>query len=437
MRMDEKERIQDSTRKKYWWIRLKYGINTLMSSRKHQMAFVIFIAAMFALSFQWLYDYITFVNRLEQSATTLAVFYGLPIAVYTAITLAVIMLIGTPKEYIRFRNEFLRIGLVNSASECPVLIKKFTDDKYPLASVYEFLTLGIPISEWESRKAKIESALNVYIVKVSEGQGKKTVKLYAVSADNQLPSKLVWDDKYMVDDTSTLVMGRNHLGDVTVNIAKIPHILLGGSTGSGKSVLLKLLLMQAIKKNIVVTIADFKGGVDFPPIWHKKCNICTDEEELLQILTALVEALKSRKLILKESGCANIDEYNKKTGNNLQRFIFACDEIAEVLDKTGLTKEQKELVTKIESKLSVIARQGRAFGIHLILATQRPDATILSGQIRNNIDCRACGRADTVLSQIILDSPAAAEQIPKDAAGRFILHDETVFQAYMFDDSKF
>ncbi|MBR5317855.1 MAG: hypothetical protein IKU39_08185, partial [Lachnospiraceae bacterium] len=100
MRMDEKERIQDSTRKKYWWIRLKYGINTLMSSRKHQMAFVIFIAAMFALSFQWLYDYITFVNRLEQSATTLAVFYGLPIAVYTAITLAVIMLIGTPKEYI-------------------------------------------------------------------------------------------------------------------------------------------------------------------------------------------------------------------------------------------------------------------------------------------------------------------------------------------------
>ena len=193
----------------------------------------------------------------------------------------------------------------------------------------------------------------------------------------------------MVKDSSTLVLGKGVAEPVTVNLAKIPHILLGGSTGSGKSVLLKLLLMQAIKKNIVVTIADFKGGVDFPPIWHKKCNICTDEEELLQILTALVEALKSRKLILKESGCANIDEYNKKTGNNLQRFIFACDEIAEVLDKTGLTKEQKELVTKIESKLSIIARQGRAFGIHLILATQRPDANILSGQIRNNIDCRA------------------------------------------------
>ena len=78
--------------------------------------------------------------------------------------------------------------------------------------------------------------------------------------------------------------------------------------------------------------------------------------------------------------------------------------------------------------------QGRAFGIHLILATQRPDANILSGQIKNNVNCRICGRADTVLSQIILDNTSAAEQIPKDARGRFLLHDATVFQAYWFDE---
>ena len=80
-------------------------------------------------------------------------------------------------------------------------------------------------------------------------------------------------------------------------------------------------------------------------------------------------------------------------------------------------------------------REHRAFGIHLILATQRPDANILSGQIKNNVNCRICGRADTILSQIILDSTAAAEQIPKDARGRFILRDGTVFQAYWFDDT--
>ena len=93
-------------------------------------------------------------------------------------------------------------------------------------------------------------------------------------------------------------------------------------------------------------------------------------------------------------------------------------------------------LAQIENKLSTIARQGRAFGIHLILATQRPDATIIPGQIRNNMDFRVCGRADSVLSQIILDNTSAAEQIPKDARGRFITGDGTVFQGYLFNEEQ-
>ena len=193
--------------------------------------------------------------------------------------------------------------------------------------------------------------------------------------------------------------------------------------------------MQAIKKNAVVSIADFKGGVDFPSVWHSECKMCFDEDKLIELLTELVDELQRRKVLFRGNECHNLDEYNKRTDKSLQRYIFACDEVAEILDKTGLTKEQKEKVSLIESRLSVIARQGRAFGIHLILAAQRPDANILSGQIRNNIDCRICGRADNVLSQIILDSTAAAEQIPKDTAGRFLLYDGTLFQAYLFNDN--
>jgi len=217
-----------------------------------------------------------------------------------------------------------------------------------------------------------------------------------------------------------------------------PHdcglILLGGSTGSGKSVLLKLLIMQCVKKGAVVCIADFKGGVDFPAVWHRKCRMVFENTDLFEMLTTLVDELERRKDQLRSSGYANIDEYNKSNGNLLSRIVFACDEVAEVLDKNGLSKDDKELVSKIEGKLSVIARQGRAFGIHMILATQRPDANILTGQIRNNIDCRICGRADNVLSQIILDNTNAADQIPKDAQGRFIRHDGTVFQGYLFDE---
>ena len=108
--------------------------------------------------------------------------------------------------------------------------------------------------------------------------------------------------------------------------------------------------------------------------------------------------------------------------------------MAELLDKTGADKARKELLAQIEARLALIARQGRAFGIHLILATQRPDANILPGQIKNNMNIRICGRADTTLSTIIIGDGRAAEQIPHDAQGRFLMEDGTVFQAYYFND---
>ena len=116
------------------------------------------------------------------------------------------------------------------------------------------------------------------------------------------------------------------------------------------------------------------------------------------------------------------------------RYFFSIILSEFLKNRVALHKEQKEQVAQVESRLATIARQGRAFGIHLILATQRPDANILAGQIKNNIDCRICGRADNVLSQIILDSTDAADRIPKTSRGRFLLHDGTVFQAFLFDD---
>ncbi len=336
----------------------------------------------------------------------------------------------------KFTQDRLKsIGLCNHTEAVPQLKRKYRDDHNPRIIIWELTTEGIPPKVWEDKRAAIETVLDITIVKMKNGSGRSRMLLYTVPARTDLPEIIHWSDKLLSKEPFILALGESFTGPVTVDLVKIPHILLGGSTGSGKSVLLKLLLMQALKKGAVVSIADFKGGVDFPSAWHKSCQMCFDEISLVQILTELVDELQRRKQILQASECRNIDEYNKTAAKPMKRRIFACDEIAEVLDKTGLTKEQKEIVNQIESKLSMIARQGRAFGIHLILATQRPDAQILSGQIKNNVNCRICGRADTILSQIILDSTAAAEQIPKDACGRFLLQDGTLFQAYWFDDA--
>ena len=435
MRPNEKYGLERQTERKHWLLRFKSGCKAIYTDKRKGIVVVVYLILALLL---WLFRVRIFHMQGTDifSVTNREALQRLfPVCVIGGLFFLVAAL-GTPFRAKEIYANLIRVGLSNHAGESPLLLAKYKDRKNPRIAILEFEANGIPKTEWEDKQAKIEAALNVHVVKVTEGASKRRILLYTVSALSALPGKLYWKDGYLSKESFVLVLGESLTGRETVNLAQIPHILLGGSTGSGKSVLLKLLLMQCVKKGAIVYIADFKGGVDFPAVWHETCRIVTDEKGLVDTLTRIVDELERRKQVLRSAECANIDGYARKTGKGLPRLIFACDEVAEVLDKTGLTKESKELVARIESKLSVIARQGRAFGIHLILATQRPDATILSGQIRNNIDCRICGRADNVLSQIILDNTNAADQIPKDAQGRFILGDGTVFQGYLFDEQE-
>ena len=349
--------------------------------------------------------------------------------------LVILVLIGTPRGSKNTREALQKIGLINHAGEAPVLVRKHKEAKSKL-TIWEFDPCGISLSEWENKQAQIETALNITIARMTWAHGRKIVRIHAVPAESDFPTLLPWNDQYLSSDSFVLTLGESLTGPVSVNLAHIPHILLGGSTGSGKSVLLKLLLMQSLRKGAMVWVADFKGGVDYPHNWDGLCEMVFTENDLLTTLDKLVHMLEQRKAAFRSMGCSNLDEYNSKLGCCIPRCIFACDEVAELLDRTGADAERKKLLAQIENKLSTIARQGRAFGIHLILATQRPDATVIPGQIKNNMDFRVCGRADNVLSQIILDNTSAADQIPKDAQGRFITGDGTVFQGYLFDEGQ-
>ena len=379
----------------------------------------------------------THVERIELISPVLQAAMTHALAAYLlvgGVALAVLMVY--PFERKAAHEQLQSIGLINHAGMAPVLLRKRRDRDNPRVTVWEFQNQSIPLTSWEGKRAAIEAALDVSIVKMTYGKGKSRVLVYAVPAQVSLPEVLPWQDEYLSPESFVLVLGESLTGPVTVNLANIPHILLGGSTGSGKSVLLKLLLMQALRKGAEVCIADFKGGVDYPKAWRQRCRMCFTEDDLLDTLDQLTAVLKYRKERLSDTGCKDLDAYNEATGENLPRLVFACDEVAELLDKTGRSKEDRKQLGQIENRLATLARLGRAFGIHLILATQRPDANIIPGQIKNNIDFRVCGRAESVLSQIILDNGSAAEQIPKDARGRFITGDGTVFQAYLLDEKQ-
>jgi len=435
MRPSDKYRLEQKTKNRHYWLRFKAGLNAAVNNRRKTVIVVTYTLTVMVVGL--FREYIFSTQDSDIFSVLYMVMFKLTFPVYAIGGLFfLIVAFGTPLGAKAIHENLWRIGLCNHAGESPLLIAKHIDKKDPHIVILEFEANGIPKKEWEDKQSKIETALDVHVVKVAVGESKRRILLHTVSMRSSLPDTLYWKDDYLSRDSFILVLGESLTGRETVNMAKVPHILLGGSTGSGKSVLLKLLLMQAVKKDALVSIADFKGGVDFPAVWHRECRMVFEANDLLHLLTQYVEELERRKAVFRDAGIANIDQYNAAncTSLRLHRMIFACDEVAELLDKTGLDKQGKELVLQIENKLSTIARQGRAFGIHLILATQRPDATILAGQIRNNIDCRVCGRADNVLSQIILDSTDAADQIPKDAQGRFITHEGIVFQGYLFDE---
>ena len=351
-----------------------------------------------------------------------------------ALALVVLMLYPIGRK--AAEDDLLRAGLVNHTGEAPRLLRRRWDAEYSNVTIWEFDNRGVPLKEWEDKQAGIETALDITIVKMKYGKDKRRILLYAVPAKDDLPDRIDWKDKYIPKGDFVLALGESLLGQVTVDLDKIPHILLGGSTGSGKSLLLKLLLMQALQKGAEVYVADFKGGVDFPRVWHERCRMCFTEADLLQTLDYLVAMQKERSALFSAIGCDKLSTYNKTMARPIPRLIFACDEVAEVLDRTGRGKEGREMASQIENRLATLARLGRAFGIHLILATQRPDTNVIPGQIRSNMDFRVCGRADSIHSSIILGNSTADEQIPKDARGRFITGDGTVFQGYLFDQDE-
>ena len=293
---------------------------------------------------------------------------------------------GAPVDSVSVQRQLNEIGLTNSAGIAPELVERTSE-------YLVFRNQGLTPKQWEEFQINIEAILGIKIVKIEYLRGYSYVRIYYVNVGT-VPSFIEWDDKYLSKKETEIALGIGPAGTVKVDIEVFPHTLLGGTSGSGKTTLLKIMLFQILKKGYVVFIADFKGGVDFPGEWRKLCNISLDYEETI---------------------------------DNLEWIV---DELAQLFDKTGLSKEEKEKVETIIRHVSLISRLGRAFGIHLILSTQRPDANVLPGQIKNNMEHRICGRADSVLSGIIRDNTQAAKQISSYSLGRFVTKDGTIFQGF-------
>lgn len=342
----------------------------------------------------------------------------------------------------RYDKEFAAIGFKDREGRFPVLVKKSRDRKGLKKSrkykeIFIFRS-NIPIGDWIASQKKIETALDRNIIRFTEGSSKKICKAVAVPPECRIPQRIDWEDSKIREKDGVVVLGEGALEVVAFDLNRTPHVLAAGETGSGKSVILRACLWQLVKKGAKVYMIDFKGGVEFGKRYEKFGEVITQRERALEVLQELCLENEKRLALFRDMEAKNLPEYNRKAGKNLCRIGVFCDEIAEMLDKKGAAKGEREVMEKLEGLVSSLARLSRATGINLFLGVQRPDANVLTGQIKNNIPVRICGRfADKAASEIVLGNTDAV-YLP-DIKGRFLFRLGNVteeFQAYYFDDDR-
>lgn len=330
------------------------------------------------------------------------------------------------KDRVKYFNRvFDEVGLKSKDESLPRFL--FEEEVSDFTTLFAFETL-IPISEWRSKKEQLEMYFNVEIVSIQQDkQNNRIIQILIKKAD--LPTYIEYDYE-ISKENDTYVLGVGYNGYITIDLNKNAHTIIAGETGSGKSNILKLLVYQSLVKNFSVVLIDFKRGVSFSN-FSNMVEIVYEHEKAAETLEKMVEETKRRLDLFRSTKVDNIIDYNKiSTLKNLSREIIFIDELAELLNI-----RDKELSNRLYDALETLTRLSRAVGIHLIIGIQRPDSTIVNGQIKNNISCRVCGRfVDKEPSRIVLNSDDASKL--KNVKGRFLIKDDELqeFQCFYYVD---
>ena len=215
-----------------------------------------------------------------------------------------------------------------------------------------------------------------------------------------------------------MILGRTITGEAIVyDVAKAPHMLIAGTTGSGKSVCINTFICTAIytrsPKDLRFIMVDPKVVelTIYNGIPHLLTPVITEAKKAVKALEWLVEEMERRYKMLSNYGVRNIEGLNEKIkeehipAEKLPYIVLIMDEFADLMTVVG---------KEIETNVSRLAAKARAAGIHLILATQRPSSDVITGTIKNNFPARIAFAASSAInSRVILDEGGAESLLGK------------------------
>ena len=306
----------------------------------------------------------------------------------------------------------------------------------PAITMYEIeLAAGVKVSQINGLSSDIARSMSVSIVRVvSPIIGRDTIGIEVPNTERE-----VVRIKDLINRAGSLpgkmripiFLGKDSSGSALVaDLAAMPHCLIAGTTGSGKSVcvntIITSILLTRRPDEVKLILIDPKQ-VEMAPyenIPHLMCPIVTEMARAAKILEWAVNKMDERYVILKEAGVRQISEFNKLTPQQIyKRFgadtpeeqlrvpkkmpsiVIIVDELADLMMTAA---------KEVEAYIVRIAQKSRAVGIHIILATQRPQATVVTGLIKSNLPARISFQvASRMDSRIILDKQGAETLLGK------------------------
>jgi len=303
----------------------------------------------------------------------------------------------------------------------------------PTVTLYEIVPdAGVRISKIKSLEDDIAlslAALGIRIIAPIPGKG--TIGIEVPNTKKEMVSiRSVFNtDKFISTEMDLpIAFGRTITNEVfVVDLAKMPHLLMAGATGQGKSVGLNVILASLIykrhpsqlkfvlvdPKKVELSIFNKIERHFLAKLPDTEEPIITDTKKVVNTLNSLCMEMDRRYDLLKDAGCRNLKEYNRKfverrlnpkKGHRYMPFIvLVIDELADLMMTAG---------KEVETPIARLAQLARAIGIHLIVATQRPSVNVITGIIKANFPCRISFKVTSKIdSRTILDAGGADQLI--------------------------
>ena len=318
--------------------------------------------------------------------------------------LAVITLFAcgfTPfRRHVIFQKAIERAGLKTATGEKPRVKAIVPIGAHRLKVIVE--TCGVGINKFQAQKDSLTAGFRQKVEDIAHGKDMGKVEI--VLCERDLPNMVSFPELYShIKEPYSFIVGQSINGIVTQKIQSLPHLLISGATGGGKSVFFRSTMLSLLKSSphIQLYLLDMKRGVEVKEFAAlPNVRTAADETEATNILEALVAEMHRRYEILENSGHKSIDPVRDK----LDLLVVGIDEAAALFGKSANTTARK--------CMGELARLARAAGIHLIPSTQKPVKEAISTEILDNLAGRMTFRMISTAASNVAMGGNYAQKLP-------------------------